>query len=68
MIWLVMIAGVCGMVIGYVVRAADEEDCPRRVLQYNCKGETCDHRQSVLYTNMASMARNAEEREANHGY
>lgn len=62
MIWAVIIAGIAGMVIGYTLRATDEEDCPRRVLQYNCRGEGCDHRKSVLYTCMANMAQADEER------
>ena len=41
----------------------DDEDCPRRVLHFNCKGSTCDHRKSVLYQNMANMAEQAEKAE-----
>lgn len=40
-----------------------EETCPKVVMGYDCSGEYCDHRKSVLYTNMAIMAKNHEERE-----
>lgn len=49
-----------GVLIGAILR--HEEDCPRRVLGYSCKDD-CDHRKSVLYTNMARMAKGAEEDE-----
>lgn len=56
------ITWILGMITGRFLRP-EEEDCPRRVLGYNCMGKHwCDHRESVLYTAMATMARNAEER------
>lgn len=62
---IVVIGGIC-LIVGMIIGAFFKEpadDCPRRVLGYNCMGDWCDHRKSVLYTNMASMARNDEERE-----
>lgn len=53
---------IVGMIIGRFFKEP-AEDCPRRVLHYTCKGDTCDHRKSLLYANMASMAKNDEERE-----
>lgn len=52
-----------GMMIGRFFR--NDENCPRRVLEYSCKGFTCDHRKSVLYANMSAMALNDEERAPN---
>lgn len=56
-----LIAFIVGFVFGAVWRP--EEDCPAAVLGYDCNGETCDHRKSTLYGNMAIMARHAEKRE-----
>lgn len=64
MVWMIIIAAICGGIAGYATRVMDEEDCPRRVLQYSCKGDLCDHSKSLLYTNMATMAKNDEDREA----
>lgn len=62
---MIVIAALCwiaGMFTGRFLRP-EEEDCPRVILGYNCMGKHwCDHRESLLYTNMATMARNAEER------
>lgn len=54
------IAFIIGLGIGAFTQ--HEETCPRRVLGYNCK-DNCDHRKSLLYTNMARMAKGDEERE-----
>ena len=52
-------------VIGILVGAFwhPQEDCPSAVLGYDCDGDSCDHRKSQLYGNMAIMARHAEKRE-----
>lgn len=62
MILAIGIALIVGMIIGRFFK--DDETCPRRVLGYDCRLD-CDHSKSLLYTNMAAMAKNAEEAEAN---
>lgn len=42
------------------------ETCPRIVLGYDCHEDVCDHSKSLLYTNMATMAKNAEKRDGNN--
>lgn len=61
MIVAICISVVVGMLIGRFFR--DDENCPRRVLGYDCRGSRCDHRKSELYRNMMNMALGAEERE-----
>lgn len=62
MIVAICIAVVVGMIIGRFFR--DEENCPRTVLGWDCRGNACDHRKSELYSAKATMARNAEEQAA----
>lgn len=64
-----IIVGYVLFLVGLVAGALfnHEEDCPKRVLGYSCAGENCDHRKSLLYTNMARMAQNAEEHEVEKG-
>ncbi len=50
-----------GMFCGAVLNP--DEDCPARVIGFNCKGDNCDHRKSTLYGNMQNMALQAEKRE-----
>lgn len=57
--WFVTL--IVGMILGGLLSETSNEDCPKRVLGYNCSGDRCDHRKSVLYTNMARMAKGAEE-------
>lgn len=61
MIVAICIAVVVGMFIGRFFR--DDENCPRVVLGFNCRGNICDHRKSELYRNKMNMALNAEERD-----
>jgi len=54
---------IVGLLVGRLFR--DNETCPRRVLDYNCRGLTCDHRKSLLYANMSAMAKNKEDQAPN---
>jgi hypothetical protein len=51
--FITLIVGVC---LGIWVRGMEEEDCPRRVLHYRCRGERCDHSEILLRTNQLRMA------------
>lgn len=51
---------IIGMIVGRFFADDLSEDCPRRVLGFNCRAD-CDHRKSVLYGNMMHMAKQAEE-------
>lgn len=37
-----------GGFIGYWIGRMHEPECPRMILGYNCKGETCDHSEKTL--------------------
>lgn len=37
-----------GMFVGYLMGKYAEDECPRNILGYNCKGEMCDHSEQTL--------------------
>jgi hypothetical protein len=55
-----LISLVFGIVIGIWARGLEEEDCPRRVLHYRCRGDRCDHSEVLLRTNQLRMAKAKE--------
>lgn len=62
---LVLIVFVLVFGVGYNVGREDQgEDCPRVVLNYDCRGHFCDHRKSELYKAKYAIAKTQEEREA----
>lgn len=59
MLWLgLFVAFILGMIMGAMI--SKEEDCPRSVLGYDCRGDRCDHRKSELYQAKMQMAQNQE--------
>lgn len=67
-----MVGFFIGLVIGILVHIGHvkfaDEDCPRCVLGYDCRGDRCDHRKSELYKAKAQMALNQEQRDDDVNY
>lgn len=59
----ICISLIIGMLIGRFLDG--EESCPRNVMNYDCKGPTCDHTKSELYRAKMHMAIADEQRKDN---
>lgn len=58
MIAPILIGVIIGMFIGRFFRPGKE--CPRNVLGYDCKGNKCDHSDSIYYEAKMHQAMNNE--------
>lgn len=63
MIWYIL-GLILAFAFGVWTRGLDNEDCPRAVLHYNCKGKTCNHDPILLWTNLISMENQRRQKEA----
>lgn len=46
---------IVGFALGMWARGTQDENCPRAVLGYNCRGNTCDHDELLLRKNQVRM-------------
>lgn len=56
MIWLMIAAGAVALTC--FVGALEEDDCPRMILGYDCRGKHCDHSLLALEEAKEAMGNN----------
>lgn len=59
---IAIITFIIGFALGMWARGTSAETCPRAVLGYDCKGNTCDHDELLLRRNQVRMLEVAKEK------
>lgn len=61
---IVIVVAIIAAILGYVLGKSIEEDCPRSVLGYNCRGKKCDHDKVLLWQAELDMENQRRQKEA----